>query len=271
MGLEDKGRDRYFRAGLSLSVCMRCSKKNNRKVTNAIGAAIAKYDVTNIFGERKTPASWPQHILLANMTASKTSPTGSADKTTGKSSNRSSEKTLMRQDILGARRLSNYFWAAVTAVGGLGFFLAGISSFLNTNLLPFSDLPAQLVFIPQGIAMGFYGTAALLLCLYLCLIVVWNVGSGYNEFDKAAGEARIVRRGFPGKNKVIELVYPLKDLLAVRAEIKEGLNPKRSLYLRVKGKGDLPLTRVGQPISLADLENQGADLARFLQVPLEGL
>lgn len=215
------------------------------------------------------------------MTASKTPAASSSDSgqspaskqgSKSKSSkNKPSGKTLMRQDILGARRPSNFFWAVVTAVGGVGFFLAGVSSYLNTNLLPFSDLPAHLVFIPQGIAMGFYGTAALLLCLYLCLVLVWNVGSGYNEFDKTDGEARIVRRGFPGKNREIKLVYPLKDLLAVRAEIKEGLNPKRSLYLKVKGKGDLPLTRVGQPISLAELENQGAELARFLQVPLEGL
>ncbi len=236
-----------------------------RKVTNPIGSTIAKYDVTNIFGERRSPASCPTTSFV-NMTVSKTS-AGSSGKTPGKSSG----KTLMRQEILGARRPSNYFWAAVTAVGGLGFFLAGVSSFLNTNLLPFSDLPAQLVFIPQGIAMGFYGTAAILLCLYLCLILVWNVGSGYNEFDKESGNARIFRRGFPGKDREIELVYPLKDLLAVRAEIKEGLNPKRSLFLRVKGKGDLPLTRVGQPVALAELENQGAELARFLQVPLEGL
>jgi len=182
-----------------------------------------------------------------------------------------SEKQTLRREMLGARRPSNYFWAGVTAIGGVGFFLSGLSSFLHTNLLPFSDLPAQLVFIPQGIAMGFYGTAALLLCIYLCLIMVWNVGSGYNEFDKQANEARIFRRGFPGENREIDIRYPLPDLLAVRAEIKEGLNPKRSLYLRVKGKGDIPLTRVGQPISLADLENQGAELARFLQVPLEGL
>lgn len=192
-------------------------------------------------------------------------------KTSAESSSKAAAKTLLRQEILGARRLSNFFWAGVTAIGGTGFFLAGVSSFLNTNLLPFSDLPAQLVFIPQGIAMGFYGVAALLLCIYLCLILIWNVGSGYNEFDKSAGEARILRRGFPGKNREIKLTYPLKDLLAVRAEIKEGLNPKRSLYLKVKGKGDLPLTRVGQPISLSALENQGAELARFLQVPLEGL
>ncbi|MGC1310400.1 MAG: photosystem I assembly protein Ycf4 [Phormidesmis sp.] len=204
------------------------------------------------------------------MNASKTpafSASGPASKPTGKPS----EKSTLRRDILGARRPSNYFWAGVTAIGGVGFFLSGISSYLHTNLLPFSDLPAQLVFIPQGIAMTFYGTAAILLCIYLCLIMAWNVGSGYNEFDKAAGEARIVRRGFPGENRKIDLRYPLKDLLAVRAEVKEGLNPKRSLYLKVKGKGDIPLTRVGQPISLADLENQGAELARFLQVPLEGL
>ncbi|HHP7245645.1 MAG TPA: photosystem I assembly protein Ycf4, partial [Elainellaceae cyanobacterium] len=53
--------------------------------------------------------------------------------------------------------------------------------------------------------------------------------------------------------------------------IKEGLNPRRALYLRIKGKGELPLTRVGQPIPLSELENQGAELARFLGIPLEGL
>ncbi|PZO55126.1 MAG: photosystem I assembly protein Ycf4 [Phormidesmis priestleyi] len=195
------------------------------------------------------------------MTASKASAT----------KNSASDKAVLRREILGARRPSNYFWALVTAIGGVGFFLSGLSSYLHTNLLPFSDLPAQLVFIPQGIAMAFYGVAAILLCTYLCLIVFWNVGGGYNEFDKSDDEARIYRQGFPGKNREIDLRYPLKDLLAVRAEIQEGLNPKRSLYLRIKGKGDIPLTRVGQPISLADLENQGAELARFLQVPLEGL
>lgn len=205
------------------------------------------------------------------MTASKTpaSSGSSTSQTTQPKAN--SGDTVLRRDILGARRPSNYFWAGVTAIGGVGFFLAGLSSFLHTNLIPFSDLPAQLVFIPQGIAMGFYGTAAILLCIYLCLIISWNVGGGYNEFDKAESEVRIFRLGFPGENRKIDLRYPLKDVLAVRAEIKEGLNPKRALYLRIKGKGDIPLTRVGQPISLADLENQGAELARFLQIPLEGL
>ncbi len=200
------------------------------------------------------------------MTASKTSTSSPASK-----DKRPAEKTVLRRELLGARRPSNYFWAVVTAVGGTGFFLSGLSSYLHVNLLPFSDLPAQLVFIPQGIAMGFYGAAALLLCLYLTLVISWNVGGGYNEFSKDTGETRIFRYGFPGENREIDLRYPLKDVVAVRAEIKEGLNPKRALYLRVKGKGEIPLTRVGQPISLSDLENQGAELARFLQVPLEGV
>ncbi|WP_421656924.1 photosystem I assembly protein Ycf4 [Leptothermofonsia sp. ETS-13] len=62
-----------------------------------------------------------------------------------------------------------------------------------------------------------------------------------------------------------------EDVQAVRVQLKEGLNPKRALYLRVKGMRDIPLTRVGQPMALSALENQGAELARFLGVPLEGL
>jgi hypothetical protein len=158
----------------------------------------------------------------------------------------------------------------VTLLGGAGFLLAAISSYTRINLLPFAD-PTQLIFIPQGIVMGFYGTIGLLLSAYLWLIVLWDVGGGYNAFDKAASEARIFRWGFPGANRRIDLVYPLGNILAVRVDIKEGINPKRALYLRVKGKGDIPLTRVGQPLPLTDLENQGAELARFLQVPLEGL
>ncbi|GAB4235284.1 MAG: photosystem I assembly protein Ycf4 [Elainellaceae cyanobacterium] len=177
---------------------------------------------------------------------------------------------ILRQEILGSRRLSNYLWATVSAIGGFGFLLAGLSSYLKTNLLPFSD-PTQLVFIPQGIAMGFYGVAGLLLGLYLWLIVLWDVGGGYNEFNKEKGTATVFRYGFPGKNRRIDLTYPLEEVQAIRVSIKEGLNPQRALYLQIKGKGEIPLTRVGQPLPLSQLENQGAEMARFIGVPLEGL
>lgn len=180
------------------------------------------------------------------------------------------QDSMLRWDVIGSRRFSNYWWAVVVTIGASGFLLAGISSYLKVNLLPFSD-PTQLIFIPQGIAMGFYGVAGVLFGLYLWLTILWDVGGGYNEFNRKTGRVKIFRWGFPGKNRRIEVDCKLDAVQAVRAEIRDGLNPKRSLYLRVKGMRDLPLTRVGQPISLADLENQGATLARFLGVPLEGL
>ncbi len=181
-----------------------------------------------------------------------------------------SEKSVLRQSVVGSRRFSNYWWAIIVSVGAVGFLLSGISSYLHVNLLPFSD-PTQLVFIPQGIAMAFYGTVGTLFSLYLWLTILWDVGAGYNEFDKEKGQVKVFRWGFPGKNREIALTCKMDDVQAVRVDLREGLNPKRTLSLRVKGKRDVPLTRVGQPLSLSELENQGAELARFLGVPLEGL
>jgi hypothetical protein len=177
---------------------------------------------------------------------------------------------ILRQEIVGSRRLSNYWWAGVVSIGATGFLLSGISSYTKINLLPFSD-PTQLIFVPQGLAMGFYGVAGLLLATYLWLVIIADVGGGYNEFNRETGKFSIFRWGFPGKDRRIEITCPIADVQAVRVDLREGLNPKRALYLRVKGRRDIPLTRVGQPLPLADLENQGAELARFLGVPLEGL
>ncbi len=177
---------------------------------------------------------------------------------------------VLRQPIVGSRRISNYLLATVVTIGGIGFLLSGISSYLQVNLLPFAD-PTQLIFVPQGLVMGLYGVAAVLLSLYLWLTVLWDIGGGYNEFNRETGQVKIFRWGFPGKNRRIELTYPIEDVQSIRVDIKEGLNPRRALFLKVKGKNDIPLSQVGQPIPLSDLENQGAELARFLGVPLEGL
>ncbi len=185
-------------------------------------------------------------------------------------SNTKDSTSVLRWDVTGSKRLSNYWWAVVVTLGGLGFFLAALSSYFKINLLPFSD-PTQLIFIPQGAAMGFYGVAGVVFATYLWLTIALDVGGGYNEFNRETGKVTLFRWGFPGKNRRIEITCNLDAVQAVRVEIREGLNPKRSLYLRVKGMRDLPLTRVGQPIALSDLENQGAALARFLTVPLEGL
>ena len=177
---------------------------------------------------------------------------------------------IYKQEILGSRRLSNLLWAAIVTMGGIGFLLAGLSSYLHTNLLFVSDT-SNLQFIPQGVALTFYGIAGSLLAAYLWLLLVWNVGGGYNEFNKQTGKVVISRQGYPGKNRQVEVDIPIEEVQSVRAEIREGLSPKRALYLRSKKRRDIPLTRVGEPIALSTLENQGAELARFLEVPLEGL
>jgi hypothetical protein len=177
---------------------------------------------------------------------------------------------LLRYTVIGSRRPSVYFWAVVLTAGGLGFTLAGLSSYFHRNLLPFSD-PASLVFIPQGIAMLFYGVLGFLAGLYQWLSLYWNLGGGYNEFNRRTQKITLVRQGFPGKNREVRLEYDFAEVQSLRVELREGLNPRRAIYLRVKGRGDIPLTGVGQPPSLAEIENQAAEIARFLNVSLEGI
>jgi len=181
-----------------------------------------------------------------------------------------SSASVLHQKVLGSRRFSNYWWATIVTLGATGFFLAGISSYLKINLLLVTD-PSPLVFVPQGLVMGLYGSAGLLLATYLWLMILWDVGGGYNDFNQATGSIKIFRWGFPGKDRRIEIDALIQDVQSVQLDIKEGLNPRRAIYLRIKGRRDIPLTRVGQPVSLTKIETQGAELARFLRVPLEGL
>jgi hypothetical protein len=173
---------------------------------------------------------------------------------------------VLEQPVLGSRRLSNFLVVSVVSLGGLGFLLTSASSRLGRDLLPVGH-PAELVWVPQGLVMGLYGLAALLLALYLWWVIAIDVGAGSNRFDRSSGQARISRRGF---RSPIVVDIPLRDIQAVKVEVRDGLSPRRRLSLRVQGRRDMPLTRVGEPVPLADLELAGAQLARFLGVPLEG-
>nr|YP_009546541.1 photosystem I assembly protein Ycf4 [Gelidium kathyanniae]AYO27889.1 photosystem I assembly protein Ycf4 [Gelidium kathyanniae] len=172
--------------------------------------------------------------------------------------------------ILGSRRISNYWWATVILLGGLGFFLAGLSSYLKIELLPFTT-SMNLLFIPQGIIMTFYGTIAILISIFLWFTIVWNVGSGYNEFNNEKGLITIFRLGFPGRNRVLKLQYNIQEIQSVRVIIQDGLTPRREIYLKTKDQREIPLTRVGQPLLLSEIEDQATSLAKFLGVVLEGI
>lgn len=177
----------------------------------------------------------------------------------------------IRQDIIiGSRRFSNYFWSFILLIGGLGFLLAGVSSYFNKNFLPFSN-PSELVFIPQGLVMMFYGTLSLGLSIYISFTILLDIGGGYNEYNKFENLVKIVRKGFPGKNRQVLLTYPLTNIRSIGIKITEGLNPTRSIYLCLKDERKIPLTPVQEPISISDLEEEAADLAKFLDLKLENL
>ena len=113
----------------------------------------------------------------------------------------------------GSRRLSNIFWAVAVSLGGFGFFLTGLSSFFGVNLLIFSD-SSEISFIPQGIVLLFYGTVGSILGIFLSLTVWWNVGSGYNEYNRDLQKVKLYRKGFPGQNRDLNFVFsPVRALL----------------------------------------------------------
>ena len=59
---------------------------------------------------------------------------------------------------------------------------------------------------------------------------------------------KIVRRGFPGKNREILLTYSLNSVKSIGIKITEGLNPKRIIYLCLKDERKIPLTPVQEPV-----------------------
>ena len=178
-------------------------------------------------------------------------------------------KWIRVDPVKGSRTIANLCWACILVRGATGFLLVGISSCIGKDLIPGLS-SEQIVFIPQGIVMCFYGIAGLFLGFYPWCTVFRNVGSGYNFFDKREGIFSIFRWGFPGRNRRICIRFVLKDVEAVGLEIREGLYPRRILYLRVRGRQNIPLTRIGEDLTLGEMEEEAAELARFLRVSIEG-
>ena len=234
-------------------------------------------------------------------------------------SEKSKSGSIRRYTIIGGRRLSNYWWALIIFLGGCGFLLTGVSSYLNKNLwlLPligsipnvsidqlckvnnsvdiahrvstvntfhsFNDvisngvtsfssaesmmpnMEKNLPFFPQGLVLCFYGVLGLCFSFHLWFTIFWQIGGGFNEFNGEEKSVRIFRWGRPGKNRRIDLKYTKESIEAIKVEI----TPRRALFLCVKGERNIPLTRVGEPIPLEEIEAQAAELTSFLQIPLE--
>lgn len=183
--------------------------------------------------------------------------------------NLTTENNQIKRDIItGSRRLSNYWWAIIIGLGSLGFMLAGLSSYFKINLLPFTNTN-QFLFIPQGITMVLYGTIGIFIDLYLWLLIIWNIGAGYNEYNKKKGTVSLFRWGFPGKDRRIEIIYPIEEIQVIKLEIKQGLNPRHSIYLKIQGKKEIEITPIGYLLPISVVEEKAASLSSFLNIPLD--
>ena len=181
-----------------------------------------------------------------------------------------SDEVIIRENIVGARNLNSLMIMLILFLAGLGFFLAGISSYLQINLLVITDV-SEIKFIPQGIVMLFYGTGAIGLATYLLLTIIWNIGSGYNEFDINENLIRIVRLGFPGKNRKVFLSYEFKNIKNLKFLIKQGLNPRCNILLVLKDKREIPLFPAQFLLNPSEIEKKAIELSKFLNVPLDSL
>ena len=178
--------------------------------------------------------------------------------------------SIIKEDIVGSRNINSIAGMIILLVAGMGFFLAGLSSYFNINLLKITDT-STITFIPQGIVMLFYGTGAIGISIYLLLTIFWNIGSGYNEFSKKDNTIRIVRLGFPGKNRTIFLSYDFKNIKNLKFLIKQGLNPRCNILLVLKDRREIPLFPAQFLLNPSDVEKKAIKLSNFLEVPLENL
>ena len=177
--------------------------------------------------------------------------------------------------IQGARQFTNFLWLILLFLFGIGFLVAGFSSYFNFNLLFFSNF-ANIEFIPQGILLLFYGTCAILLSFLIFNLINWDIGSGTNNYDIEGSVIRLSRRGFPTLTKEFSfeqrnlyLVYPFADISNLELEIIDGINPTRVIYLRLKDNSKIPLSPSNQLKDLTYLENRAMFLARLLKVDLK--
>jgi hypothetical protein len=182
--------------------------------------------------------------------------------------NYTESNSTIKSYFTGSRCLSNIFWALAVSLGGFGFFMTGLSSFFGINLLFFSD-SSELSFVPQGIVLLFYGTVGSILGIFLSLNVWWNVGSGYNEYNRDLQKVKLYRKGFPGKNRELIFTFSFEEVKSIKMRIKEGINPKRQLLLCLTDNREIPLTGIEQPVALNKLEDEAITISKYLNVFLE--
>jgi len=174
--------------------------------------------------------------------------------------------TNYKDIIIGSRNIKSISAMILLILGGTSFLFAGIVSYYKFPT--FFNLSA-INYIPQGILMMFYGTLALVFGIYIIFTIIWDIGSGYNEFIKEDEIIYIVRKNFPGKNKIVFLSYPFKIVKLIKFLKKDGINPRTNIVLVLKDKREIPLFPAQFLLKGNELEKKAIQLSTLLNVPLE--
>nr|AEQ94238.2 photosystem I assembly protein ycf4 [Eutreptia viridis] len=184
--------------------------------------------------------------------------------------NKDENMDILYEKVIGSRNSSNLFWTIIILFASLGFLIVGISSYLKYNLIEFFNSDS-ILFFPQGLVMSIYGVLGIIISSYQWFTIFLKIGEGYNKIDTKKRQFEIFRWGFPGKNREINLKYPFDDIDLIKVEIVEGINPKRTIYLKLKNKSEIPLNSSQRFLSINELEKKTTQLAEILQVSIEGL
>jgi len=185
-------------------------------------------------------------------------------------------KEVLIYSITESRKISNIFSAFIIFLGSLGLLLVAISSYLGMDLFLFSEEISHFLFIPQGATMAFYGIGGLFISFYLWWIILWDIGGGFDIFDKKKKEVCFLRWGFPGKNRRIILKIPMNEIQSIRiiTGVQERgiftrtLTYESIVYMETIEQGFIPLTRIEDNLTPPEIANKAGEFAFLLGVPL---
>lgn len=184
------------------------------------------------------------------------------------------QQSFLKESITGARNIRSIFVTFILFLAGLGFFKTG---FLSYTIKTFPELALQennlqtIPFFPQGMTMLFYGSLALGIACYFFLTILWNIGSGYNLYSQVEQTIRLVRLGFPGKQREIFLSYEISRIQKLKFVVKQGVNPRATIFIVLKDLREIPLYPPQSFLNPLEIEKKAIELSNYFNLPLENL
>lgn len=142
-----------------------------------------------------------------------------------------SNENILLETIEETNKITKYFLNLIIILGSLSFLIVGLSSYNSNTIIPFLKAE-EITFFPQGLTMTFYGILGTLISINQSIILLSKVGEGFNEFNKEKGTMTIFRKGLPGKNKDINITYPITDIVRYLKSIEKS-REKRNYKIKL--------------------------------------